>query len=197
MSDCLPLATLVLRDDYKLVTLGSLRQGERIMGDGEWALVQETSTSGEKAVLAISLANGCVLRCSPDHKLFREGARDVEEVRAADVTVGDDLITPSVIARTLSLAADADVYAEINARMSSPLHDAAAALQLRLLHRMIGVATKNFEDGHVAPLVGPASTRVIATVTAGVELCGDIKTDSGKFWLPESDVLVHNREAAT
>jgi hypothetical protein len=34
--------------------------------------------------------------------------------------------------------------------------------------------------------------RVEKVVEDGTELCMDITTGSGKFWLPESDVLVHN-----
>ena len=34
--------------------------------------------------------------------------------------------------------------------------------------------------------------RIRSIADGGVDLCGDITTDTGKFWLPESDVLVHN-----
>jgi hypothetical protein len=34
--------------------------------------------------------------------------------------------------------------------------------------------------------------RIRAIPDGGVALCADLTTDRGKFWLPESDVLVHN-----
>ena len=35
---------------------------------------------------------------------------------------------------------------------------------------------------------------VVGIETSAAELCGDITTDTGKFYLPESDVVVHNCE---
>jgi hypothetical protein len=34
--------------------------------------------------------------------------------------------------------------------------------------------------------------RIRSITDGGVELCGDIQTDGGRYWLPESDVIVHN-----
>jgi hypothetical protein len=92
--DCVPVSTLVLRDDYELVPIVSLRAGDRIMGDGAWTTATEVMVTGEKSILAIDLSNGCTLRCSPDHRVFRDVNGQVEEVRASEIRVGDDLVTP-------------------------------------------------------------------------------------------------------
>lgn len=50
----------------------------------------------------------------------------------------------------------------------------------------------SFGFGNVIPVSGDGA-RVVAIHTAKhVELCMDITTEAGRFWLPESDVLVHN-----
>jgi len=92
--DCLPLSALVLRDDYELVPLAALDPGDQIMGDGVWTQVQDRWLTGEKPILAFTLSNGCVLRCSPEHRLFRSIDGEIEEVRAHAARVGDDLIAP-------------------------------------------------------------------------------------------------------
>ena len=90
--DCLPASTLVLTSDYRFVPIINLRPGDEIMEDGQTTIVQECVVTGEKPVLAFGLSNGCVLRLSPDHRVFRS---DGSEVRAEDVRVGDDLRTPT------------------------------------------------------------------------------------------------------
>lgn len=325
--DCLPISTLVLRDDYEAVPIVSLRPGDRIMGNGTWTQVQENAITGEKAILAFALSNGCVLRCSPEHKLFRDVDGRTEEIRASEARPGDDLLTPSELPlpptedldwpealaglpsedrawllgvfvadgwteetgyrssisgrdgkakeaqkrRIETLMANISIstrwherYIAINDRsiaqffakcgrlapnkrlgslrfastvnVQAALEGLAAdagraetgnpdssliysttssmlALQLRVLHRMLGhsVSIRRI-DNHgglgenpiyrVIPRmktrVGYAErrekkfARIRAIADGGVELCADIMTDSGKFWLPESDVLVHN-----
>lgn len=330
--DCVPLSTLVLRDDYATVPLYSLRPGDRIAGDGAWTQVQEVMSTGEKEILSFQLSNGCALRCSPEHRLFRDIDGAVEEVRARDVRISDDLVTPSLIPMAgdeglawpkslLPLSAEdrawllgvfvADGWvdggnrtdtvcrASISGRDRKPkeaqkrrvevlmqsigiatrwhekyiaINDrpiaeffakcgkhapekhldslcfASAAtvraaleglaadasfetredktpglvygttshqlvLQLRVLYRMLGISVSvrrvddhgGFGDNpiyRVTPRLFTAAgqavrrdkkfARVRAIADGGIELCGDITTDSGKFWLPESDVLVHN-----
>jgi hypothetical protein len=92
IGDCLPLSTLVAREDYSTVALGLLRPGDRILGDGEITTVLEGVMTGEKPILAFHLENGCTLRCSPDHRLFLS---DGEEKRASEISVGMRLKTPS------------------------------------------------------------------------------------------------------
>jgi hypothetical protein len=320
--DCLPLTTLVLRDDYELVPLVALEAGDRIMADGAWTVVQDRWLTGEKPILAMHLSNGCVLRCSPDHRIFRNVDGKLEEIRASEARVGDDLVAPETIpvrgvehdawpeiasrltaeerswllgtfvadgwtegkktktglhtyrasisgldgdrkeaqkhrvkalmdrigvdtywhpkhlriqnpelaqffaefghtavnkhtslshasqdnVRALleGLAADADQRSGVYGTISEKL-----ALQLRVLYRMLGrsVHIKRV-DNHGGlgknPIyrVTPRSidndrrdvrfARIRAIEDDGVELCMDLTTDSGKFWLPESDVLVHN-----
>jgi hypothetical protein len=338
-ADCVPLSTLVMRDDYEFVPLGDLKPGDRIMGDGQWTTVQDTMRTGEKEILRFKLSNSCTLRCSPDHRLFRDVDGTIEEVRARDVMIGDDLVTPRSIPTaemeslawpesllSLSLAdrmwllgvfiADGWVpppdrgygpYScsisgqdgkpkeeqkrRVQALMNSinvettwkrkyitirdrsitgffakcghlapnkrlpalgltskeaieamieglsadastetrPGHtpgkvygttSPTLALQLRALFRMIGVSAsircvKNhggFGDNAIYRVIPRVNTRPregtehygyaerrdkifarVRSISVGEsEECGDITTDTGKFWLPESDVLVHN-----
>ena len=92
IADCLPVSTLVLRDDYTFAPIISLRPGDRIMEDGRATTVQECVITGEKPILAFALDNGCVLRTSPEHRLFTAQDR---EIRAEDVRVGEYLRAPT------------------------------------------------------------------------------------------------------
>ena len=166
--DCLPLSTLVMRATVDtvgdLVPMLALEIGDRIMGDGAWTTVRESCVTGGKKVLAIHLDNGCQTRCSPEHKLFRlTVGNGCEEVRAGEVKIGDALATPGTIPVDLARAI----------RPETP----PAVLR--------AIANSRRSNRNVAP-------RVERVVEEGSELCMDITTDSGKFWLPESDVLVHN-----
>jgi hypothetical protein len=97
--DCLPVTTLVLRDDYTVDALGNIRPGDRIMEDGTFTTVTEQAITGEKPILAFELNNGAVLRCSPEHRLF---LRDGTERRAEEVRTGDLLKTPTAAFPTAS-----------------------------------------------------------------------------------------------
>lgn len=326
--DCLPIETLVLRDDYQLVPIIELDPGDRIMGDGGWTVVQDRWATGEKPLLAFELSNGCVLRLTAEHRIFRDVAGNVEEIRAGEAKVGDDLIMPesipfaaqsaiewptvfagltseerawllgvytadgwsdgktrkdgsyapyrasisgldgkvkeeqkrrvqammerigvhtrwhekyivmndSSIARFFApigarayekalpnltptseadvraliegLAADADQRDGVFGTTSPTL-----ALQLRVLHRMIGlsVGIRRVDDHggfgkHPIYRVSPHHpgdvtrnvrrdikfARIRSIREDGTGLCADLTTDTGRFWLPESDVLVHN-----
>jgi hypothetical protein len=169
--DCLPLSTLVVRQvgedksPYniagELVPMLALRIGDRIMGDGDWTDVHAIFATSSKRVLTFHLDNGCLLRCSPEHKLFREGTR--EEIRAGEVKVGDALASAAVM--TVSLVGVP----------GDPINDAV----LRSITN-IGRHRRS------------AAPRVKRVVEEGNEQCMDITTSSSKFWLPESDVIVHN-----
>lgn len=312
--DCLPLETLVLRDDFEMVSIAELTPGDRIMADGVWTTVQDRWFTGEKPVLALDLSNGCTLRCTPEHRIFRNVAGRMEEIRAAEARVGDDLVTaewlptaetpalvwpevaremaaddlawllgvyvadgwteayrfaisgrdgkpkedqkrrvqalmeaagvatrwhekylavndaslaqffaacggrawlkrvPSIACTSTAeveallsgLAADADVRNGVFGTTSGTL-----ALQLRVLHRMLGrsVHMRRVDDHggfgeHPIWRVTPRAAdparrdqqfaRVRAIRDGGLALCGDLTTDRGKFWLPESDTIVHN-----
>jgi hypothetical protein len=332
--DCVPLSSLVLRDDYELVPFGDLKPGDRIMGDGVWTRVLDTMNTGAKALLAFRLSNGCTLRCTPEHRIFRDVDGRVEEIRAHEARVGDDLVTPASvplaesearigwpeplaqlspedrawflgvfvadgwlvykgedptytscssiagrdgkpkeeqkrrverlmksigihtgwdfksihvhnreIAKFLTacgrrapnkrmpslafassegvhaaiegLAADAG-RAETGNEDSTLVHGTTSpmlAVQLRVLYRMLGISTsiKRVDDHgglgenaiyRVIPRTksGPQGAerrdrkfaRIREIADGGIEECGDITTDTGKFWMPESDVLVHN-----
>lgn len=101
--DCVPATSLVLTAGYKLKPIGEVREGDLVMGDGQWTKVTKFWDKGEKRLLEFTLNNGCVLRCTPEHKLFvvpkgknRSGRReDAVEKRARDVKLSDDLLTPA------------------------------------------------------------------------------------------------------
>lgn len=91
---------------------------------------------------------------------------------------------------------------------------AVLALQLRVLYRMLGQSTHiRRVDKHGGLGSHPiyritvrspvesydrkraavrTDARVVAIREDGVELCGDLTVEGGRFWLPESDVIVHN-----
>jgi hypothetical protein len=320
--DCLPLSTLVLRDDYELVTLAELEAGDRIMSENSWTVVQDRWLTGEKELLAFQLSNGCVLRCTADHKIFRNVEGKIEEIRAGEARVGDDLVTPqslpiaevssnewpasvagigaadlawllgifvadgwadgkrtkdgwhpyrvgisgldgkpkeaqkrrvqalmaqagintrwhekyiaindSALARffanfghtainkniSLSYATKAEVHALIeglsaDADVRNGVHSTISpklALQLRVLYRMVGQSTHikrvdehgGLGDNAIYRITPRAIdsyrrdlkfARIRGITDGGSEMCMDLTTDQGKFWLPESDVVVHN-----
>jgi len=88
--DCIPVSSLILRDNYTADAIGNVVPGERIMGDGQLTTVTEHAFTGEKPILAFELNNGSILRCSPEHRAF---LRDGEEKRAEDIKIGDLLRT--------------------------------------------------------------------------------------------------------
>ena len=312
--DCLPLSTLVMRDDFEFIPLAAAVPGTRIMGQGGWTTVVDAAITGEKPILAMELGNGSVLRVSPEHRLFRV---DGSEVRADSVKVGELLqtayefpkadgiyapniqglgskISPTDLAWLMGIYV-ADGWAEaqrfgISGKDGHPkeeqkrkvkaileaagvatrwherylsVNDAGLArllascgghapekrlpslsmskeqvtsvleglradsyktstgtviygttsqtlaLQLRVLHRMMGqsVHVKRWDDHgglgtHPMYRVGvrtkddvrQRSAKVVSIGEMPEELCGDITTDQGRFWLPESDLIVHNCE---
>jgi hypothetical protein len=107
--DCVPVNSLVMTSGHQLKPISAVQVGDVVMGDGVWTKVTNYWEKGEKRLLAFDLNNGCVLRCTPEHKLFvvprqkikggpRSGKREeAVEVRARDVQVGDDLLTAKQI----------------------------------------------------------------------------------------------------
>jgi hypothetical protein len=314
--DCLPITTLVLRDDYTMVPIGSLAPRDRIMGDGGFTTVTEHAITGEKPILAFELNNGSLLRCSPEHRVFLKGG---EEKRAEDIKIGDLLRTPTTDFPTSAVLNPTELspedfawllgvyvadgwsdlprhprfmisgkdgfkkeeqkrrveslmaqigantrwdkrYIAVNDRplaeymktcgghapekhlpsllmsrsqVESVLIGLAAdastansgtithgttsevlALQLRILYRMLGqsVHIKRWDehgglgshpmyritvrqaDDPNHPNARRNSARVVAIREQEPELCCDITTDTGRFYLPESDIIVHNCE---
>ena len=90
--DCVPITSLVLKDDYTVTAIGNIVPGDRIMGDGSFTTVTEHAFTGEKPILAFELNNGSIFRCSPEHRVF---LRDNTEKRAEDIKTGDLLKTPT------------------------------------------------------------------------------------------------------
>jgi hypothetical protein len=242
--DCLPLDTYVLRHDFELVTIAELTAGDQIMADGAWTTVRKCWATGDKPVLELDLANGSTLRCTAEHRIFRSVGGRIEEIRAAEARVGDDLVTAEqlpfaqvdvqanpapVLAYTRT--ADAEQALVRLAKAAAPPKypgarrgqiNAVCAAQLRVASRMLGHAlvlqrtadmrgevltigaglpTPDAAWSRVIPpgrwhivgvQVGTAATKVTAIRDGGVVPCGDLTTDRGKFWLPESDTIVHN-----
>ena len=129
--DCLPLDTPILRREHTVDILARLRPGDVIVGDNAFTTVTAISVTGEKPILHIETADGTVLRCSPQHRVFTYSG---EEKRAEKIMI-DDLIRSSL-----------------------------------------------------------GNVRVTKIVEGKPEMCGDITTDTGRFYLPEADVIVHNCE---
>jgi hypothetical protein len=145
--DCLPLSTLVLRDDFKTIPISKIEVGNRIMGRTAWTTILDHAMTGEKKILAFSLSNHRTLRCSPEHRLFL--VENEREIRARNVRRGMSLLSPGEFPGQSHLG-----------------------------------RSKVFSEGVIVEEVSEA----------GTELCYDITTDTGRFWLPESDLIVHNCE---
>lgn len=100
--DCLPSETILLGAGYKFVSIQDVQVGDVVMGDGQWTKVTSKWDKGVQDILEFELNNGCVLRCTPEHKVFvvpkkqklYAGNRsEAYEVRASEVKPGDDLLT--------------------------------------------------------------------------------------------------------
>lgn len=95
--DCFPEGTLFLtRDGF--VPVECVEEGDEVHDGETWVPVLKTWDRGEKAVFRADLDNGNKLRLSDSHKILRvpEGGSysDAEEVRMADVRIGDNLLQP-------------------------------------------------------------------------------------------------------
>jgi hypothetical protein len=142
VGDCLPVSTLVLREDFTSVEIGTLKAGDLILGDGTVTKVLDFAFTGKKPIIALTLDNGEILRASPNHRLILE---DDSEIRTDCVKIGNKLKSPTF-------------------PFSSPL-----------THSKNSVEVVGISDGEP-------------------ELCCDITTDTGRFYLPEYEVVVHNCE---
>lgn len=314
--DCLPVSTLVMRDDYTLCPIVELAPGDRIMGDGGLTTVIEQGITGEKPILAFDLDNGSTFRCSPNHRLFLD---DGSEIRAEDVKVNQKLRLPTkpfdahaplqhgrlsdadyawllglyiaegwndyprhsrfcisgrdgkrkeeqkhrvkalmekigvhtrwheryiavndrelanemsrcggrapskhlptlcmsreqVVATIEGLSADCSIASRSGTIVQATTSE-MLALQFRILYRILGQSVHIRRwDEHGGLGSNPiyrinvrksyserkdarsTYARVKAIKEDGIELCADITTDTGRFWLPESDLIVHNCE---
>lgn len=95
--DCFPEGTLfVTRDGF--VPIEQIEIGDEIHDGQTWVHVLNTWDRGVKTIFRAELDNGNVLRLSDTHKVLRVpdggGYGDAEEVRMADVRIGDDLLQP-------------------------------------------------------------------------------------------------------
>lgn len=87
--DCLPLTTRILDQHERPVTLGSLKEGDKILGhDGKLVTILDLGFTGVKPLLAFTLSNMTTFRCTPNHRVFLKSGN---ELRARDVKVGDSL----------------------------------------------------------------------------------------------------------
>jgi len=164
VGDCVPLSTLVLAESGSMKRLDQLMVGDRIFGREGWTDVTQVVSTGVKAIRKFELSNGATLRCSPDHRVFLDDDGRIREVKADDVHVSDRLLT----ARR---GGHPQIYGQVPwlARISTSAGSPKAGAGY------VGVAVQ-----------------VVAIRDGGIEHCGDITTKEGAFWLPESDVVVHN-----
>jgi len=174
--DCLPISTLVLRDDYALVPIGFIQPGDRIMEEGRFVTVLRHGITGKKPILSFQLGNQLSFSGSPEHRLFTPLDK---EIRVETVREGTFLRTavevfPETVAMTKSRARSLlEVFPP-------------ESIYARVLHHLFG---HRIVKGDVA-----GGTRVLSIVEKPPELCADITTDTGRFYLPESDLIVHNCE---
>lgn len=114
--DCLPEGTQLLRADGQLVGIESIAVGDVIFDGFGWTQVTNWWDKGEQDLRAIGLNNGCELRCTDGHKLFRvprDGrkpgqASHAVEVEASKIELGDELLQP----RELGFADPVELSAE-------------------------------------------------------------------------------------
>lgn len=105
IGDCLPADTKLLKSDLTFVNISDVKIGDELCDGTGVAMVLNVWDKGVKEILDFKLNNGAVFSCTPDHKVFvvpkiRLCAGDKNkavEVRAGDVEVGDDLLTPENI----------------------------------------------------------------------------------------------------
>lgn len=95
--DCFPEGTLfATRDGFTPVE--QVEEGNEVHDGETWVPVLKTWDRGDKTIFCIGLDNGNDLRLSDTHKILRVPAGgsygDAEEVRMADVHIGDDLLQP-------------------------------------------------------------------------------------------------------
>lgn len=70
IGDCFPVGSILLRDDYTLVPIESLKVGDRIWGYNDWTTVEAVSYKGLLSVDAMVLNNGSTVQLTSDHKVF-------------------------------------------------------------------------------------------------------------------------------
>lgn len=95
--DCFPEGTLFLtREGF--VPVEHVEVGDEVHDGETWRAVLKTWDRGDKTIFRVGLDNGNDLRLSDSHKVLRVPAggsyADAEEVRMADVRIGDDLLQP-------------------------------------------------------------------------------------------------------
>jgi hypothetical protein len=95
--DCFPEGTLfVTREGF--VPVEQIEVGDEVHDGETWVPVLKTWDRGDKTIFRVGLDNGDDLRLSDTHKILRVPAggsySDAEEIRVADVRIGDDLLQP-------------------------------------------------------------------------------------------------------
>lgn len=96
--DCFPAGTLLLRDDYELVPIEAIEPGDRIWGDQDWSVVEDSRPKGSLSVDALTLNTGTTLHLTPDHQVYIVlPSGGVERIRVSDVEPGMALLSPERI----------------------------------------------------------------------------------------------------
>lgn len=112
--DCFPVGSLLLRDDFELISIEDARIGDRIWGHDAWTTIKAHVYKGILSVDALVLNNGSRVLLTGDHHVFlarcsrhvdREAAngygcscpvedRVVERVRLRDARAKDVVLAP-------------------------------------------------------------------------------------------------------
>lgn len=96
--DCFPANTLLLRDDYQLVPISAVEQGQRIWGFDGWSDVEAVWPKGELSVDAITLNTGTTMHLTANHQVYIvTPSGSVERVRVSDLVPGMSLLSPDRI----------------------------------------------------------------------------------------------------
>jgi len=92
--DCLPKDTFLLTSEGKLVEIGEVHVGAEIIGyNGEPTKVTNKWDKGKLQTMRFVLSNKSVLECTSEHKVFAKRTTGVIEIRAADLKIGDEILS--------------------------------------------------------------------------------------------------------
>lgn len=116
--DCLPKDTYLLRDDYELVKISEIKNGDKIWGKDKFTRVINVWSTGRKKITNINLNNGSTLKATENHNVFvyscsRHGMncpdfytrssncsklkKNIVELRVSELKAGMRMLKPELI----------------------------------------------------------------------------------------------------
>ena len=96
--DCFVHGTRVLRDDYRLVPVETLKAGDKIWGKDRWSTVLAAADKGFRPTYRIALNNGGSMRLTPGHKVWIRDAEGERRIEVRELEVGMEVVRPARIA---------------------------------------------------------------------------------------------------